>query len=474
MAKSSQHTILIGAGNAGLQILKQVQDKGSGLHIVCILDDNKDLHGTELLGVPVVGDTGELPRVSDEFDARKVVIAIPSANSEQIRKMVSLCIKHRLSFKTLPSGSDIVDDTVSLSQIREVNVEDLLRRAPVEISTDNISSMLTGSCVMVTGAGGSIGSELSLQILKFRPKKIVLFEVCEYFLYELEMKLNSKFPGMEIISVIGDVRDRERVEEVIKTHAPGVVFHAAAYKHVPMMEKNPYEAIKTNVLGSKNVFTAAAENGVSKVVLVSTDKAVNPTSVMGSSKRIAEMVAQSLSETYGDTQFIVVRFGNVLGSAGSVIPLFKRQINAGGPVTITHKEMTRYFMSIPEASQLVLEAGALGQGGELFILDMGAPVRIVDLATDLIKLSGLELDRDIEIVYSGLRPGEKLYEELLASEETTSPTGHEKVRSFHTRQVSPKLLSEIASFTNARTRDKASVLEFIKKLVPEFISGGAQ
>ena len=394
------------------------------------LDDDEAKKGKTIHGLPIIGNINELKSFVIQYEISKVFIAIPSLSSgSKLRSIINSCDGTNVEFRTLPGIADIIDDKVSFSQLRQVESEDLLGRKEVNLDTVSVEKMLHDKVVLVTGAGGSIGSELCRQILKFHPKKLVIFEQSEFGLFSLEKDLMEKFPRHIIVPFIGDVRNKERVHAVFEEHLPSIVFHAAAYKHVPLMEQNSIEAVFTNIQGTYNVTNAACEFKSEKFVLISTDKAVNPTNVMGASKRIAEMVVQNFHiDANSGTKLMMVRFGNVLGSSGSVIPTFKKQIEKGGPVTVTHKDITRYFMTIPEACLLVLQAGTIGNGGEVFVLDMGEPVKIMDLARELIALSGLVPEVDIEIKVTGLRPGEKLYEEMFFEGEGILSTPHPLVK----------------------------------------------
>ncbi|PYZ96011.1 hypothetical protein CR205_16705 [Alteribacter lacisalsi] len=416
MRTDKKRTLVIGAGNGGTMVARQLkQSEMSELEPVAFVDDDRSKHNLEIMGCPVVGETDLIPELVEDKNIEHIVIAIPSMSKKELNTVFEKCSETKVKTQIMPAIEDIMSGRVSVNQVRDVQVEDLLGREPVELDVDTISNKLTGKTIMVTGAGGSIGSEVCRQICRFSPGKIILLGHGENSIYGIDMELKVKFPDITVEPEIADVQDRERIFDVMEKYEPDVVYHAAAHKHVPLMERNPHEAVKNNVIGTKNVAEAADAYDVSSFVMVSTDKAVNPTSVMGSTKRIAEMVVQHM-DTISDTKFVAVRFGNVLGSRGSVIPLFKKQIEAGGPVTVTHPEMTRYFMTIPEASRLVLQAGSLAEGGEVFVLDMGEPVRIVDLAKNLIRLSGFT-EEDIKIKYSGMRPGEKLFEELLGKDE---------------------------------------------------------
>ncbi|TCP52332.1 FlaA1/EpsC-like NDP-sugar epimerase [Tumebacillus sp. BK434] len=424
---SHPRVLIVGAGSAGALIARELKTSPySTLNPVAFIDDDHKKRGLRILGLPVVGGREAIQYAVERYGVQKILIAIPSALETEIAAILDICKRTTCQIKTLPRVSDIVAGKVSVNMIREVSVEDLLGREAVQVDLEGVASYVAGQVVLVTGAGGSIGSELCRQISKFEPQQLLLLGHGENSIYEIELELRSKYPQLPLVTIIADIQDRKRLNAVFAAYRPCVVFHAAAHKHVPLMERNPQEAIKNNVLGTKNVAECAHEYGVSRFVMISSDKAVNPTSVMGVSKRVAEMIIQGL-DRISETQFVAVRFGNVLGSRGSVIPVFKRQILAGGPVTVTHPEMVRYFMTIPEASQLVIQAGALAEGGEIFILDMGEPVNIADLARDLIRLSGFRPDEDIAIVYTGIRPGEKLFEEILTNEEGTEETKHNRI-----------------------------------------------
>jgi FlaA1/EpsC-like NDP-sugar epimerase len=422
-----ENTLIVGAGAAGTMLVRHlIKNHDHELQPVAFVDDDLNKHKLDIYGTPVVGSTVEIPEIVEKYKIKHIILAIPSLDKHRMQTIYQECCKTSATTKIVPMIEDIITGKVPVQQFRDVQVEDLLGRDPVELDVESISEKLTGKTVLVTGAGGSIGSEICRQVSKFKPKSLLLLGHGENSIYTIDMELrNTIDEGIEIIPIIADVQDRERIEQVMNTYLPNVVYHAAAHKHVPLMEYNPKEAVKNNVIGTKNVAEAADLANVTTFVLVSTDKAVNPTNVMGSSKRIAEMIIQDLNYR-SNTKYVAVRFGNVLGSRGSVIPLFKKQIKAGGPLTVTHPEMTRYFMTIPEASRLVLQAGSLARGGEIFVLDMGAPVKIVDLAKNLIKLSGYT-EEEIIIRYSGIRPGEKMYEELLGQDE------------IHTDAIYPKI-----------------------------------
>jgi FlaA1/EpsC-like NDP-sugar epimerase len=426
MSPHHKRTLIVGAGNAGALIVKELKHTETPFYPVAFVDDDEKKQGLELLGIPVIGTLEQIPDVVKRRKIEQIIIAMPSAPRERIAEVIEICKSTKASIKILPRVADLIEGKVALKMIRDVQVEDLLGREPVEVDLRGIADYVTGKVVLVTGAGGSIGSELCRQIAPFSPAMLLLLGHGENSIYEIELELKKDYPDLRIEPLIADIQDRQRMEEIFREFAPGVVFHAAAHKHVPLMERNPNEAVKNNVFGTRNVALSAHQYGATHFVMISTDKAVNPTSVMGATKRLAEMYVQALDKV-SETKFVSVRFGNVLGSRGSVIPLFKRQIEQGGPVTVTHPEMVRYFMTIPEAVQLVIQAGALANGGEVFILDMGKPVKIVDLARDLIRLSGLEPEKDIQIVFTGIRPGEKLYEEFLTAEEGTTATKHNRI-----------------------------------------------
>ena len=431
--------IIIGAGEAAISLLKEI-GRSDRWQVVGLLDDDTSLHGREILGVRVYGPVDQLKCFADKLNVSHVIVAMPSARHQFRRLAIELANSIGVSVLTVPAIDDLMSGRLNVSQLRPVDVEDLLGRDPVDLDQTGLSNLISGRVVMVSGAGGSIGSELCLQIVKYQPMALICYDLSEYSLYQLEQELNRL--TVNFVLVVGDIKNAERLELLLIKYAPQVVFHAAAYKHVPLMENdNVSEALLNNVLGTYTLAKACQKVGVPKFVLVSTDKAVNPTNIMGASKRLAEMVIQGLQDPTG-TRFLIVRFGNVLGSSGSVVPKFREQIAAGGPITITHPEITRYFMSIPEAAQLVMQAGLMGKGGEIFVLDMGEPVRIIDLAKDMIKLSGFS-ESDIAIEFVGLRPGEKLYEELLADDEMTMLTPHPKLRIARSRTVDTAWVEEL-------------------------------
>ncbi|MGE6552001.1 polysaccharide biosynthesis protein [Bacillus mycoides] len=407
-----KRTLIVGAGSAGTMVIRQLQkNKSTYLEAVAFVDDNKTKQHLEIHGVPVVGTTANIHHIVDQYEIEHIIIAIPSLKRREINKIFQECTKTKAKTQIVPMLEDILYGNISINVFSDVKVEDLLGREPVKLDDIGITETITGHTILVTGAGGSIGSEICRQVMKYTPEKVILLGHGENSIYTIEMELKEYYQeNVEIITEIADIQDRNKLFSLIEKHKPYIIYHAAAHKHVPLMERNPEEAVKNNIIGTKNIAEAADTFKVNSFVMISTDKAVNPTSVMGATKRIAEMIVQHMN-TISKTKFVAVRFGNVLGSRGSVIPLFKKQIEKGGPVTVTHPDMVRYFMTIPEASRLVIQAGALAKGGEIFVLDMGEPVKIVDLAKSLITLSGYTIE-EIEIEFTGMRPGEKLYEEL--------------------------------------------------------------
>lgn len=462
--------LIVGAGEAGSLLLKEIRrHPHTTYHVVGFVDDDPDKKGMKLHGVPVLGTTKQLRVLILANEIEDVIIAMPSADSKNIRSIVDSCKNANVTFKTLPSIGELIDGTLTISQIKKIEIEDLLGREPVVLDRELIGGYLTGKRVLITGAAGSIGSEICRQVVQFRPEKLILLEQAETPLYEIEKELAVRYPNLRILPLIADVRDRTKIFTIFEEFAPEVVFHAAAYKHVPLMEYNPAQAVLNNVFGSRNVADAAHLFKVSNMVMISTDKAVNPVNVMGATKRVAEIYIQALSRT-STTKFTTVRFGNVLGSNGSVIPLFKEQIARGGPVTVTDKRIIRYFMTIPEATQLVLQAGSIGSGSEILVLDMGEPVRIVDLAEQLIRLSGLIPYEDIDIIFTGLRPGEKLFEELLIEGEGVLPTSHKKIKVLAPVHIElDSLKTELeALYDVARSKDVGGLISSLTRMVPEF------
>lgn len=459
--------VIVGAGTAGAMLLRELA-RSPDWKVVALVDDDRHKRGLELSGCRVEGATTDLPDILQRHGARHVILAMPSASAEALQAVTRLATQAGAALFTIPGLAELMSGRVAINMMRPVKIEDLLGRESVRIDNDNVRAMLTGKRILVTGAGGSIGSELCRQLSRFEPACIVLLETSEFALYMIEQWFGEHRPEVHIVRLAGDVKDESRMAQVFAEHRPQVVFHAAAYKHVPLMEVgNAWQAVRNNVLGTLVVARAARDAGADRFVLISTDKAVNPTNVMGATKRIAEMVCEVLQNGPGTTRFHIVRFGNVLGSTGSVIPKFQAQIAHGGPVTVTHPEINRYFMSIPEAAQLVLQAAAMGQGGEIFVLDMGAPVRIVDLARNMIRLSGFTED-EIRIEFTGLRPGEKLYEELLADAEETLPTPHEKLRIARSRAVPEGLYDGVLAWLAQVPQEDEAVRAGLKRWVPEY------
>ncbi len=470
MSTPRQRTLIIGAGDAGSLLYKEIRRQStSPYQVVGFIDDDQRKIGMRLHGVAVLGTTAQLKELIHKNSIEDVIIAIPSAGGMVLREIVKSCERCKVRFKTLPGISDIIEGRISISQIKDVEIEDLLGREAVKLDEDSIHRYLTGKRVLVTGAAGSIGSEVCRQVARYAPAKLLLLDSAETPLYQIEMELSDAFPVLRIVPILADIRQSNRLESVFETFMPEVIFHAAAYKHVPMIEYNPVEAISNNVIGTRRLVDYAHRFGVETFVMVSTDKAVNPTNIMGASKRVAEIYVQALARL-SKTKFTTVRFGNVLGSNGSVIPLFMEQINNGGPVTVTHRDVIRYFMTIPEATQLVLQTGCIGNGGEIFVLDMGEPIRIVDLAEQLINLSGLTPYDDIDIIFTGLRPGEKLFEELLIEGEGIMPTAHPKIKVLKSLRYDLNILEKKLDRLNsdAKTNNIAELMESLKNIVPEF------
>lgn len=467
--KNKKRTLIVGAGAAGSMIVRQLHNnnENSELLPVAFVDDERSKQKMQIYGVPVLGKVKDIGMIAENHAIDHIVIAIPSLKNGDLNKIIEACNKTKAKVQMIPKIEDIMTGKVAVSHLKNVEVEDLLGREPVELDINTISDYVTKKTILVTGAGGSIGSEICRQLTRFSPDRIVLVGHGEFSIYTINMELRETYQNrdMEIIPVIGDVQDRKRMFEIMEKYKPTIIYHAAAHKHVPLMEYNPHEAVKNNVIGTKNVAEAAATFGVDTFVMVSTDKAVNPTNVMGATKRVAEMIVQDLARQ-SKTKFVAVRFGNVLGSRGSVIPLFKKQIEKGGPITVTDPEMTRYFMTIPEASRLVVQAGTLAQGGEIFVLDMGEPVKIVELARNLIKLSGYT-EEEMPIEFSGIRPGEKMYEELLGEDEILPGQVYEKIYVGKTRVVDADILidliEEFERHDAERLKDKLMEIVFMEQ-----------
>ena len=477
LARTQQRTMLIGAGEAGAAVLRELNSSDrSHNRIVCVIDDQAQKKGMRIGGVPIVGGREEIARAAEDYGVSEIIFAIPSCPGDDRREILRLCQQTGCITKTLPGLAEIANGEVKIEKLRNVRIEDLLGRDSVKVDMAQIAECIQGKTVLVTGGGGSIGSELCRQIAARAPRKLIIFDIYENNAYAIQQELRSQYPELDLTALIGSVRDAARVEQLFEICRPDIVYHAAAHKHVPLMEDSPNEAVKNNVFGTYNVAEAAGRHGVETFVLISTDKAVNPTNIMGATKRVCEMIVQMFSHRCPKTRYVAVRFGNVLGSNGSVIPLFRRQIENGGPVTVTHRDVIRYFMTIPEAVSLVMQAGAYARGGEIFVLDMGSPVRIDDLARNMIRLSGYEPDVDIKVVYTGLRPGEKLFEELLLSEEGLDKTANDLIFVGHLggfddedllaalerlrelcRENSPRIGEELAALVTTYHPERAGV-----------------
>ena len=464
--------IIIGAGDSGEKISREIHDNPHlGYDIIGFIDDDPLKSNRKIHGIPVLGNRDEIRFCAEQLNAQELLIAMPSISSRDMRNIVTRCEESGIPFKTVPGMGELINGKVTIKAIRDVSYRDLLGRAPVNLDEAQIGAYLKGKRVLVTGAGGSIGSELCRQVCRFSPESLILFERAESPLYEIDLELKEHFKYFDIIPKLADILDDAKLDKIFNETRPDVVFHAAAYKHVPMLEHNPWEAIDNNILGTRNVINISNKYNVKRFVLVSTDKAVRPSNVMGASKRIAELMVQAQNGCgISSTKFITVRFGNVVGSVGSVIPLFKKQIERGGPVTVTHPEITRFFMTIPEACQLILQAGSMGEGGEIFILDMGVPIKIADMAEDLIRLSGFEPHEDIEIKYVGLRPGEKLYEELITEGEGIVNTSHEKIMVLKGTVCDLDILHEKLERMKllAASQDGKSIRIALREILPEY------
>ena len=462
--------LIVGAGDAAAMLIKEIKKHMElNYDIVGLIDDNEEKKGKIINGVKVLGGRESIVKICKDKKIEEIIVAIPSAEYQDQKEILNICKNTGCKLKTIPGIYEIIEGTVNISHIRDVDIEDLLGREPVKLNNDNINKYIKDKVVLVTGGGGSIGSELCRQIARFKPKTLLILDIYENNAYELEMELKHDYPDLSMKVLIASIREVDRLREIFKSNKPDVVFHAAAHKHVPLMEANPSEAIKNNILGTYNVVSCAHEYNVKKFVQISTDKAVNPTNIMGATKRFCEIIIQAFDKI-SKTEFVAVRFGNVLGSNGSVIPLFKKQIAHGGPVTVTHPEINRYFMTIPEAAQLVIQAGGMAKGGEIFVLDMGSPVKIADLARDLIALSGYKPDEDIKIQYTGLRPGEKLYEELLMNEIALTSTEHKMIFVEKPMENNIDFVEKsIEEFKKVVYNSKEEIFKLMEEKVPTYV-----
>ena len=466
---NATNVMIVGAGEAGNIIVREILNSHySTMNLKCLIDDSKDKWGKFIQGVKVVGGRDEIPAAVQEYDIDEIIIAIPSLSRAQLKGILDICKETKCKMRTLPGIYQLVNGEVSVSKLRDVEVEDLLGRDPIEVDMDSILGYVKGKRVLVTGGGGSIGSELCRQIASHQPSMLLILDIYENSVYDVQQELQTRYPELELVVLIASVRNTNRMNWIFEHYQPEIVYHAAAHKHVPLMETSPNEAIKNNVFGTWKTAYAAAMNGTKRFVMISTDKAVNPTNIMGASKRICEMIIQTFNKHY-DTEFVAVRFGNVLGSNGSVIPLFKKQIMAGGPVTVTHPDIIRYFMTIPEAVSLVLQAGAYCKGGEIFVLDMGKPVKILDLAKNLIRLSGYRVDEDIKIEFTGLRPGEKLYEELLMAEEGMKETANKLIYIGKPIEIDEmRFFAQLKELKEASKNESCDIRPLVKEIVPTY------
>lgn len=467
--KIGQNVMIVGAGESANMLMKEIN--GSNyvrMSVKCLIDDDPNKAGRFIQGSKVEGNRGDIIRLADKYDIDVIIICMPSAPKTQIRDIISICQETKCRLQTLPGVYQLVNEEISINNLRDVEVEDLLGREPVKVDTDSILGYVKNEVVLVTGGGGSIGSELCRQIAAHKPKQLIILDIYENSTYEIQQELKHSYPNLNLEVLIASVRNTIRMNSIFQTYRPTIVYHAAAHKHVPLMEDSPNEAIKNNVFGTWKTANAAGQNGCKRFVMISTDKAVNPTNIMGASKRICEMIIQTLNKKY-ETEFVAVRFGNVLGSNGSVIPLFKKQIEQGGPVTVTHPDIIRYFMTIPEAVSLVLQAGAYAKGGEIFVLDMGEPVKIYDLAEKLIKLSGYTPNEDIMITFTGLRPGEKLFEEMLMDEEGMQDTDNHMIHIGKPIELDEEeFLKELKQLGEAANQEAGQVRELVQKIVPTY------
>ena len=464
-----KNTMIIGGGEAGAMIIKEFQNSSYlNQKICCVIDDNPAKQGKYLRGIKIMGGRGDICRLVRELKIEEIIVAMPSAPRSEVKEILNICKETECELRVLPGLYQMIKGEVSISQLRKVEIEDLLGRDPIRVQLDEIMGYVAGKVILVTGGGGSIGSELCRQLAAHEPKKLIIFDIYENNAYDIQQELKNKYPDLDLVVLIGSVRNTHRINSVFEKYRPDIVYHAAAHKHVPLMEDSPNEAIKNNVFGTYKTAMAADRYGARRFVLISTDKAVNPTNIMGASKRICEMVVQMMNR-HSATEFVAVRFGNVLGSNGSVIPLFKKQIEKGGPVTVTHPDIIRYFMTIPEAVSLVLQAGALAKGGEIFVLDMGEPVRILDLAENLIRLSGYKPYEEIDIEFTGLRPGEKLYEELLMSEEGLQETPNKLIHIGKPIEFDEeKFRSQLEILKKTADKDSDSIRQLVQEIVPTY------
>lgn len=466
---SRKNTMVVGAGEAGAMIIKEFQNsRYLDQKVCCVIDDNAAKHGKYLRGVKIMGGRDDIRYLAHELEIDEIVVAMPSASQKDVKEILQICQETECELRVLPGLYQMINGEVSVSKLRKVEIEDLLGREPIKLQVESVMGYVAGKTVLVTGGGGSIGSELCRQIAAHEPRQLIIVDIYENNAYDIQQELKRKYPKLDLVVLIASVRNTHRINSIFETYRPEIVYHAAAHKHVPLMEDSPNEAIKNNVFGTYKTAQAADRYGVQRFVLISTDKAVNPTNIMGASKRICEMIIQMMNNRSG-TDFVAVRFGNVLGSNGSVIPLFKKQIEEGGPVTVTHPDIIRYFMTIPEAVSLVLQAGALAKGGEIFVLDMGEPVKILDLAKNLIRLSGYKPFEDIQIEFTGLRPGEKLYEELLMSEEGLQETENKLIHIGKPIEFDEtQFCEELEELRKVANDDSEEIKAKVQKLVPTY------
>ena len=469
-SKEEQNVMIIGGGYTGNLVINDLRHNGecSNYSVLCIIDDDKSKVGKQIQGVPIMGTTEDIKRIAQELDISLIIFAISYCSNERKAQILKICAETKCEVKTVPTFAQILSGEANVSQTRPIQIEDLLGREPIRTNLEKVMQYVDGKTVVVTGGGGSIGSELCRQLSSHCPKRLIIFDIYENSAYDISNEIKRNHPEIDLITLIGSVRDTARIESVLDQYRPDIIYHAAAHKHVPLMEDSPNEAIKNNVLGTYKLARAADKFGVKRFVMISTDKAVNPTNIMGATKRICEMIVQTFNNR-SECEFVAVRFGNVLGSNGSVIPLFKRQIAEGGPVTVTHPDIIRYFMTIPEAVSLVIQAGASAKGGEIFVLDMGSPVKILDLAKNLITLMGHVPGEDIKIEFTGLRPGEKLYEELLMEEEGLTATEHQRIHIGHPLDINEdELFAKLGELEKVMYDDSADVRQIVKELVPTY------